>query len=185
MPRSISSPNQRPPMARVGVRPGERLVVKIGTASHVSGDRAIADDNLARLCGQVAAVRRTGIEVILVSSGAIAAGLEPLGLATRPTDIPSLQAAAAVGQGRLLERYTRLLGEQGHVAAQILLTQHDFMHRQQYLNARHTIDRLLSLGVIPVVNENDTVATDEINFGDNDRLGALVANLSRARLLLL
>ena len=172
-------------MTRPGVRPGERLVVKVGTASLVSGDRTIAEDNLARLCEQVAAIRSTGIEVILVSSGAIAAGLEPLGLATRPTDIPSLQAAAAVGQGRLLERYTRLLGKRGHVAAQILLTQHDFMHRQQYLNARHTIDRLLSLGVIPVVNENDTVATDEINFGDNDRLGALVANLARARLLLL
>jgi glutamate 5-kinase len=172
-------------MARLSVQPGDRLVVKVGTTSLVSGDRAIADSSLERLCDQVANARSAGIDVILVSSGAIAAGLEPLGFSGRPTDVPSLQAAAAVGQGRLLARYTRLLDERGHVAAQILLTQHDFMHRQQYLNARHTLDRLLALGVIPVVNENDTVATDEINFGDNDRLAALVANLARARLLLL
>lgn len=172
-------------MARASVGSGERLVVKVGTTSLVSGDRAIADRNLERLCDQVVAARASGVEVILVSSGAIAAGLEPLGFAHRPSDVPSLQAAAAVGQGRLLARYARLLGDRGYVAAQILLTQHDFMHRQQYLNARHTLDRLLSLGVVPVVNENDTVATDEINFGDNDRLAALVANLARAKLLLL
>ena len=126
-----------------------------------------------------------GVEVIVVSSGAIAAGLEPLGLKSRPADIPSLQAAAAVGQGRLLARYSRMLGERGWVTAQVLLSQTDFMHRQQYVNARHTLDRLLALRAIPIVNENDTVATDEIRFGDNDRLAALVANLSRARLLVL
>lgn len=172
-------------MARPPVGTGERVVVKVGTASLVGGGRVIDETRLADLCSEVATARAAGIDVILVSSGAIAAGLEPLGLTARPTDIPSLQAAAAVGQGRLLARYSKLLAERGHVAAQMLLTQHDFMHRQQYLNARHTLDRLLALGAVPVVNENDTVATDEINFGDNDRLAALVANLARAKLLVL
>jgi glutamate 5-kinase len=123
--------------------------------------------------------------VILVSSGAIAAGLGPLKLPVRPNDIPTLQAAAAVGQGRLLARYSEVLREHGVTVAQVLLTQNDFVHRRQYLNARNTIERLLALGVIPIVNENDTVATDEIRFGDNDRLAALVANLVHARMLLL
>ncbi len=172
-------------MARHPVAPGERLVVKVGTASLVDSDGAIDDGRVAVLCDEIAAARTSGIDVILVSSGAIAAGLEPLGLSARPTDIPSLQAAAAVGQGRLLARYSAHLADQGHVTAQILLTQHDFVHRRQYLNARHTLDRLLALGAIPIVNENDTVATDEINFGDNDRLAALVGNLARAQILLL
>jgi glutamate 5-kinase len=122
---------------------------------------------------------------VVVSSAAIAAGMRPLGLAERPTDIPTLQAAAAVGQGRLLARYAEILRERGHVVAQVLLTQHDFVHRGQYLNARNTIERLLDLDVIPIVNENDTVATDEIRFGDNDRLAALVANLIHAKMLIL
>ncbi len=130
-------------------------------------------------------MRSQGIDVIVVSSGAIAAGLVPLRLRKKPSDIPSLQAAAAVGQGMLLALYGRLLGERGLMTAQMLLTRFDFMHRQQYLNARNTLDRLLSLGVIPIVNENDTVAVDEIRFGDNDRLAALVTNLARARLLAL
>ncbi|MEA2497609.1 MAG: glutamate 5-kinase, partial [Actinomycetota bacterium] len=109
----------------------------------------------------------------------------PLKLPSRPTDIPTLQAAAAVGQGRLLGRYAEALRAHGAMVAQVLLTQHDFVHRRQYLNARNTIERLLALGVIPIVNENDTVATDEIRFGDNDRLAALVANLVHARLLVL
>ena len=142
-------------------------------------------DRLATLCSGIAELKASGVDVILVSSGAIAAGLTPLGLTGRPADIPSLQAAAAVGQGRLLARYARLLADHDQVAAQLLLTRYDFMHRQQYLNARNTLDRLLALGAVPIVNENDTVATDEIRFGDNDRLGALVANLARAKLLLL
>lgn len=164
---------------------GDRLVVKVGTASIVDPQGHPDEDRLARLCDGLAEARAAGIEVILVSSGAIAAGLQPLGLSTRPADIPSLQAAAAVGQGRLLQRYSALLRDRGLVCAQMLLTQHDFVHRQQYLNARNTLDRLLGLGAIPVVNENDTVATDEIRFGDNDRLAALVGNLARARLLVL
>ncbi len=125
------------------------------------------------------------MRVVLVSSGAIAAGLHPLSLDGRPSDIPSLQAAAAVGQGRLFNSYARLLHERGLTAAQILLTRYDFMHRQQYLNARNTLERLLALDAVPIVNENDTIAVDEIRFGDNDRLAALVANLVRAQLLVL
>ena len=172
-------------MTRPELGPGDRLVVKVGTASIVGPDGHPAEDRLDRLCAGIAGIRGLGIEVVLVSSGAIAAGLGPLGLAGRPADIPSLQAAAAVGQGLLLQRYSALLADRGLVCAQMLLTQHDFMQRQQYLNARNTLDRLLALGAIPIVNENDTVATDEIRFGDNDRLAALVANLARARLLAL
>lgn len=172
-------------MARPKIDSGDRVVVKIGTVSLVDSNGTIEELRMAALCEEISRLRSEGIDVIVVSSGAIAAGLEPLGLQARPTDIPSLQAAAAVGQGRLLARYSRLLAERGWVTAQILLSQTDFMHRQQYVNARHTLDRLLALEAIPVVNENDTVATDEIRFGDNDRLAALVANLVRARLLIL
>jgi glutamate 5-kinase len=164
---------------------GDRLVVKVGTSSIVDAMGHPDESRLATLCDGIAQARSQGVDVILVSSGAIAAGLQPLGLAKRPSDIPSLQAAAAVGQGRLLQRYSALLNDRGLVCAQMLLTQHDFVHRQQYLNARNTLDRLLALGAVPVVNENDTVATDEIRFGDNDRLAALVANLAGAKLLAL
>ena len=157
----------------------------MGTASIVGPDGHPDEGRLADLCDGIVRTRRLGIEVVLVSSGAIAAGLQPLGFTDKPSDIPSLQAAAAVGQGRLLQRYSSLLRDRDLVCAQMLLTQHDFMHRQQYLNARNTLDRLLGLGAVPIVNENDTVATDEIRFGDNDRLAALVANLARARLLVL
>ncbi|MDQ4144292.1 MAG: glutamate 5-kinase [Actinomycetota bacterium] len=160
-------------------------MVKIGTASLVGPDGEPEETRVHTFVEGIARLTAGGVEVIVVSSGAIAAGLGPLGLVERPTDIPSLQAAAAVGQGRLLGLYTRAFEARGMVAAQVLLTRYDFMHRHQYLNARNTIDRLLTMGVVPVVNENDTVAVDEISFGDNDRLAALVANLSRARLLVL
>ena len=172
-------------MARLELEPNDRLVVKVGTASLVGPGGEPDEARLAGLCGQIAALSKAGVRVMLVSSGAIAAGLGPLGLNARPSDIPSLQAAAAVGQGRLLSLYGRLLAESGLVTAQLLLTRYDFMNRQHYVNARNTLDRLLDLGVVPVVNENDTVAVDEIRFGDNDRLAALVGNLSRAKLLTL
>ncbi|MDQ3940960.1 MAG: glutamate 5-kinase [Actinomycetota bacterium] len=172
-------------MSRLEATRGDRVVVKVGTASLVGDDGLPEDARLESLCDGIAQLRSDGIDAILVSSGAIGAGLGPLGLRSRPSDIPSLQAAAAVGQGRLLGRYIRLLGDKGAVGAQVLLTRYDFMHRQQYLNARNTLDRLLGLGAVPIVNENDTVAVDEIRFGDNDRLAALVANLARARLLIL
>jgi glutamate 5-kinase len=164
---------------------GDRLVVKVGTSSIVDATGHPDEARLARLCDGVVEAKACGVDVIIVSSGAIAAGLQPLGIGARPTDIPSLQAAAAVGQGRLLQHYAAMLLDRGLVCAQMLLTQHDFVHRQQYLNARNTLDRLLALGAVPVVNENDTVATDEIRFGDNDRLAALVGNLARAKLLAL
>jgi glutamate 5-kinase len=170
---------------QIRLAPADRLVVKVGTASLVDPSGAPNDKRLGKLCNEIAKIKATGIDVVLVSSGAIAAGLEPLGLVARPKDIPSLQAAAATGQGLLMGRYTRLLHEHGLVGAQMLLTRYDFMHRQQYLNARNTLDRLLGLGVVPIVNENDTVAVDEIRFGDNDRLAALVANLAQASLLVL
>jgi glutamate 5-kinase len=172
-------------MSRLQLEPGDRLVVKVGTSSLVGPDGGLDDERLSALSEGIAGVRRAGIDVVLVSSGAIAAGLGPLSFSARPTDIPSLQAVAAVGQGRLLSRYSRLFGDQGMVAAQLLLTRYDFMHRQQYLNARNTLDRLLALGALPIVNENDTVAVDEIRFGENDRLAALVAHLAVAKLLLL
>ena len=172
-------------MTRPELQAGDRLVVKIGTASLVGARGEPDEARIESFCSAVAEAAASGIEVIVVSSGAIAAGLHPLQLTARPTDIPSLQAAAAVGQGRLLRLYARAFERVGLVTAQVLLTRYDFMHRQQYLNARNTLERLLSLGVVPVVNENDTVAVDEIRFGDNDRLAALVANLVRARLLAL
>ncbi|MGH2808742.1 MAG: glutamate 5-kinase [Actinomycetota bacterium] len=172
-------------MTRIAAEAGDRMVVKVGTASLVGPSGEPEDDRLAALCDGIADLKRSGVDVILVSSGAIGAGIGPLGLTERPTDIPSLQAAAAVGQGRLLGRYTRLLKERDSVGAQMLLTGYDFMQRHHYLNARNTLDRLLSLGAVPIVNENDTVAVDEIAFGDNDRLAALVGNLARAKLLVL
>lgn len=172
-------------MTRPRLGPRDRLVIKVGTTSLVGRDGAPDPARLAAFRDEIASAREAGVDVVVVSSGAIAAGLRPLGLASRPTDIPSLQAAAAVGQGHLMSQYASLLEEAGLVGAQVLLTRYDFMHRQQYLNARNTLDRLLDLGAVPVVNENDTVAVDEIRFGDNDLLAALVANLAGARLLLL
>ncbi|HVF53887.1 MAG TPA: glutamate 5-kinase [Actinomycetota bacterium] len=172
-------------MTRPVLGPKDRLVLKIGTSSLAGPDGEPDDQRIATLVDGIQAARAEDIEVVLVSSGAIAAGLRPLGLTVRPTDIPTLQAAAAVGQGILLQLYARAFAGKDVTAAQLLLTRYDFMHRGQYLNARNTLDRLLALGVLPIVNENDTVAVDEIRFGDNDRLAALVANLGRAKLLLL
>ncbi|MFN2526932.1 MAG: glutamate 5-kinase [Actinomycetota bacterium] len=172
-------------MTRPNLEAPDRVVVKIGTASLVGADGKPDEARLAQLCEQISELNARGCRVTLVSSGAIAAGLGPLGIRTRPSDIPSLQAAAAVGQGRLLETYARLFATHGQVVAQLLLTRYDFMHRQQYLNARNTLEKLFDLTAIPVVNENDTIAVDEIRFGDNDLLAALVANLARAKLLLL
>jgi glutamate 5-kinase len=172
-------------VARAELRSGDRLVVKVGTTSLLGAEGEPDEARLGALCDGIGAMRALGVDVVLVSSGAIAAGLGPLNLGGRPSDIPTLQAAAAVGQGRLQGRYSRLLQERGFLAAQMLLTRYDFMHRGQYLNARNTLERLLALGAVPVVNENDTIAVDEIRFGDNDRLAALVANLARAKVLLL
>ena len=164
--------------------PVSRLVVKVGSTSLVDEEGALSRRRLAKVVGDLAAVA-DGRSCVLVSSGAIAAGLSQLGLERRPRDIPSLQAAAAVGQGRLAAEYARLLSRKGLVAAQVLLTQDDFLRRRHFVNARNTLERLLTAGAVPVVNENDTVATEEITFGDNDRLAALVAVTLRADLLML
>ena len=160
-------------------------VVKVGTSSITSEHGELDDASLSKLCGELAHARAAGHEVVLVSSGAIAAGLPALGMATRPIDIGTLQAVAAVGQPLLMERIGAILGQHGLLAGQVLLTPHDFGVRSQYLHARETLRRLLDLGVIPVVNENDTVADDEIRYGDNDRLAALVSHLVGADVLVL
>ena len=170
-----------------GVRRGLllRAVVKVGTSSITSDTGEIDDAALVKLCAELADARAAGHEVVLVSSGAIAAGLPVLGFGTRPRDIGTLQAAAAVGQPRLMERLRSLLAVHDLVAGQVLLTPYDFGHRSQYLHARETLARLLELRVVPVVNENDTIADDEIRFGDNDLLAALVAQLVGADALVL
>ncbi|HET9442204.1 MAG TPA: glutamate 5-kinase [Acidimicrobiales bacterium] len=159
-------------------------VVKIGTSSITSADGTIERAAVAKLAAEVVAARAAGDRIIVVSSGAIAAGLPALGMA-RPGDLATLQAVAAVGQSRLMRVWDEVLAEHGIVAGQVLLAPLDFVHRSQYLHARQTIRRLLELGVIPIVNENDAIADDEIRFGDNDRLAALVANLVGAATLVL
>jgi glutamate 5-kinase len=144
----------------------------------------VSGARLSRVVREVAAAAPER-DCVLVSSGAIAAGFGPLGLSRRPTDMAGLQAAAAVGQGRLMTAYGRAFARHGLTAAQVLLTQDDFAHRRQFVNAKSTFRRLLAAGAVPVVNENDTVATEEIRFGDNDRLAALVAVMVEADLLVL
>ncbi len=162
-----------------------RVVVKVGTSTLTGGGPALRADRLEALVAQVAEVKKRGLQAVVVSSGAIAAGLGPLGMKARPRDMPSLQAAAAVGQGLLIRYYQEAFSRHGLVCGQVLLTREDFSSRRQYLNARNTMERLLALGVVPVVNENDTVAVEEIRFGDNDILGALVTHLVGADLFVI
>ena len=162
-----------------------RVVVKIGSSSLTSATGGIDAERVRRLVDVLAAARARACEVVLVSSGAIAAGLAPLGIASRPRSLPAQQAAAAVGQGLLVHRYTEELARHGLVTGQVLLTVDDVTRRSHYRNAYQTFAKLLEMGVLPVVNENDTVATTEIRFGDNDRLAALVAHLVHADLLVL
>ena len=162
------------------------VVVKIGTSSITDDRGEIAHAAIAKLTTEVATVRGQGHRVVVVTSGAIAAGLPALGLSgARPIDIATLQAVSAVGQSRLMAAYDAALAGHGLVAGQVLLAPLDFMHRSQYLHARDTLARLLDLGVVPVVNENDAVADDEIRYGDNDHLAALVAHLIYADVLVL
>ncbi|GII97239.1 glutamate 5-kinase [Sinosporangium siamense] len=162
-----------------------RLVVKVGSSSLTTASGVIDVDRVDALVDVLAARRRTGTQIVLVSSGAIAAGLGPLGLAARPRDLATQQAAASVGQGVLVARYTSSFARYGLRVGQVLLTADDMMRRSHHRNAQRTLARLLELGIVPVVNENDTVATDEIRFGDNDRLAALVAHLIHADALVL
>ena len=162
-----------------------RAVVKVGSSSLRDATGSLDRDIVARLVDQLVAVSAEGTEVVLVSSGAVAAGLKPLGLAGRPADLATLQAVASVGQGILVHTYQQSFGMHGMVCGQVLLTPDDVVQRVRYLNARQTFEKLLELGAVPIVNENDTVATDELRFGDNDRLAALAASMLGADLLVL
>lgn len=162
-----------------------RIVAKIGTSSLTDANGVIERTAIAKLCDEVARARAEGHEVLVVSSGAVAAGVAALGLVSRPTDMPTLQALSAAGQSRLMEVYNTELDRHGLVAAQALLDPHDFIDRRQYLHARQTLLRLLSLGCVPVVNENDAIASDELRYGDNDRLAALLAHNVGADVLVL
>jgi glutamate 5-kinase len=163
------------------------LVVKVGTNVLTRQDGQLDQERIAQLAAGLHHVLQAGRKVVLVSSGAVGAGMGRLGLTRRPTDLARLQAVAAIGQSLLVEAYERVLSPYGHHAAQVLLTAEDLEHRIRYLNARNTLLTLLELGAIPIINENDTVAVEELQttFGDNDRLAAIVTNLIRAPLLVL
>ncbi|REF35340.1 glutamate 5-kinase [Thermasporomyces composti] len=170
---------------RPEVTGAQRVVVKVGSSSLVNPRGEIDPDRIDTLVEVLAKKRASGTEIVLVSSGAIASGMAPLGLRSRPRDLATQQAAASVGQGLLVAHYTASFGRRGFQVAQVLLTLDDVTRRSHYRNAYRTFARLLELGVVPVVNENDSVATEEIRFGDNDRLAALVAHLVHADLLVL
>ncbi|WP_127131645.1 glutamate 5-kinase [Georgenia sp. SYP-B2076] len=170
---------------RSGVATAPRIVVKIGSSSLTTPDGSLDLPSLRHLVSVIAARRAQGQQVVLVSSGAIAAGITPLGLPGKPKDLATAQATASVGQGLLVARYTEAFARHGQRVGQVLLTAEDLIRRTNYANAQRALERLLTLGVVPIVNENDTVATDEIRFGDNDRLAALVSHLVRADALVL
>ena len=161
------------------------VVVKVGSSSLRDAEGHLDRAQVRSLSSQVARLRTAGVQVVVVSSGAVAAGMGLLGLAERPTDTPTLQAAAAAGQGALIHAYQQVLDEHGLVGAQLLLSQDDFVIRRRYLNARTSLRRLLELGAVPIINENDAIATDELTYGDNDHLAALVASMLGAGLLVL
>lgn len=167
------------------LRDARRIVVKVGSSLVTNEGRGLDEAAIGEWCRQMAALVRGGREVIMVSSGAIAEGMKRLGWTRRPHEIHELQAAAAVGQMGLAHMYEVKLRENGLGSAQVLLTHADLADRERYLNARSTLLTLLKLGVVPVINENDTVVNDEIKFGDNDTLGALVANLVEADALVI
>lgn len=162
-----------------------RIVAKIGTSSITGPTGAIDHGAITKLTGEIAQLRSDGHEVLLVSSGAVAAGVSALGFNARPTDMLTLQAVSAVGQTRFMRVYNDELDRYGLVGAQVLLDPHDFVDRSQYLHARNTLQRLLELGCVPIINENDAIASDELRYGDNDRIAALVAHLMRADVLVL
>ena len=167
------------------VQDAKRIVVKVGSSLVTNEGRGLDEAAIGQWCRQLAVLRGKGIEVVMVSSGAIAEGMKRLGWSVRPQAINELQAAAAVGQMGLAQMYETKLRENSLGSAQVLLTHADLADRERYLNARSTLLTLLKLGVVPVINENDTVVNDEIKFGDNDTLGALVANLIEADALVI
>lgn len=173
------------PTARTKVTSSRRIVVKIGTRVLVQRTGRPDTRRMSQLVDGLAALRHEGREIIVVSSGAIAFGLQALGMKKRPTDLPTLQMAAAVGQSRLMAAYDRLFTKKKCQIGQVLLTHDDLEHRRRHLNARNNILKLLEYGVIPIVNENDAVSVDEIKFGDNDALASRTAMLVEAELLVL
>lgn len=184
----VTAQNPDPTRAQLAQRTlqqARRIVVKVGSSLVTNEGRGLDATAIGEWCRQLAALRQQGREVIMVSSGAIAEGMKRLGWRTRPVEINELQAAAAVGQMGLAQMYETCLRENRLQSAQVLLTHADLADRERYLNARSTLLTLLQLGVLPVINENDTVVNDEIKFGDNDTLGALVANLIEADLLVI
>lgn len=170
---------------RRAVAAARTVVVKVGSSSLTQPSGHLDVDKLEALAGALAQVHMLGGHVVLVSSGAIAAGFGPLGFESRPTDVATQQAAASVGQGLLMAQYELAFARYGIRVGQLLITAEDTMQPRQYRNARRTIGRLLELGVLPIVNENDALASNEIRFGDNDRLSALIANMVRADALVL
>ena len=162
-----------------------RIVVKIGSSILASVERGLHYEVFSRLPKEISELKFQGYEFVLVSSGAIAAGMEKLGYKTRPRSITQKQATAAVGQSRLMNLYESQFSRHQQMVAQVLLTHDDLSHRQRFLNARNTLVTLLELGILPIVNENDTVVVDEIKFGDNDNLSALITNLVEADLLII
>ncbi len=170
---------------RESLRNARRIVVKVGSTTLTRSSGRLDPSRVERLVGEFCDLLDEGKQIVCVSSGAIAAGLGPLKLSRRPKDMPTLQAAAAVGQSHLMDAYASAFEARGRVCGQVLVTRADFVHRGQYVNALNTFRRLIALGAVPVVNENDTVAIDEIRFGENDLIAALVANLVRADLLVL
>jgi glutamate 5-kinase len=167
------------------LRDARRIVVKVGSSLVTNEGRGLDEGAIGEWCRQLALLSAQGKEVVMVSSGAIAEGMKRLGWTTRPSEVPALQAAAAVGQMGLAQMYETKLRENGMGSAQVLLTHADLADRERYLNARSTLLTLLQHRVLPVINENDTVVNDEIKFGDNDTLGALVANLIEADVLVI
>jgi glutamate 5-kinase len=181
----VSEPAGRPSAPRAEIGAASRVVVKVGSSSLTTLPGGLDVDRLRALVDVLGALRAAGRQVVLVSSGAIAAGLAPLSLTGRPRDLATAQAAASVGQLRLVQTYADAFAAHGVTVGQVLLTADDLTRRSHYRNAQQTIERLLALGALPIVNENDTVATEEIRFGDNDRLAALVAHVAAADALLL
>jgi glutamate 5-kinase len=167
------------------VAAGRPVVVKVGSSSLASPDGGIDHDGLERTVEQVSALWQQGHPTVLVSSGAVAAGLAAMGLKQRPTDVPGLQVAAAVGQSKLVEKYAGEFAKRERIVGQVLITRDVVAGRGQYLHAREALDRMLGLGIVPIVNENDTVVVDELKFGDNDRLAAIVSHLVDAALLVI
>ena len=172
-------------MQRDSLKSVSRIVVKLGTGVLTDSRKLIDPEQLEQIVAQVAALRRAGKEVVLVTSGAVGAGMGALGFESRPTALAEKQACAAVGQTRLMAVYEKLFGVHGLVVAQVLLTHDDLEHHERHLNARNTLVTLLGLGVVPIINENDAVSFTEIKFGDNDKLSALVAALLPADLLVI